>query len=38
MSKHFVRPVVGLLLGLVAAGAMAGTQTLTVNLQGPGGH
>lgn len=38
MSKHFVRPAVALLLGLAAAGVMAGTQTLTVNLEGPGGH
>ncbi len=38
MSKHFVRPAVALLLGLATAGVMAGTQTLTVSLEGPGGH
>lgn len=37
-KQSILRPALALLLGLSAAGVMAGSQTLAVSIEGPGGH
>ena len=36
--RKILRPAAALLLSLAAAGAMAGSQSVSVSIIGPGGH